>query len=238
MRGEPAVVVEDVEGDRGRAGLPDPRERLGVQRDGRRDASADEERPARRTSTRTGCARARPGSRRGAGASRAPRRGARARAAGSGPSGETPISTGGWWRQTYAGRSSSASRSSSQASDASVSSPGSTRSPGRRGHQRVEHQEPGGRQVEHLVERAVRLAVEEPAGERVADVVVAGPDQQRTGPAGQDRARRGVLLGVAVVGDVAGHQEQVGARVEGQEVVEDPVARGRARRAARRGAGR
>ena len=32
VRGEPAVVVEQVERDRGRAGLPDQRERLGVQR--------------------------------------------------------------------------------------------------------------------------------------------------------------------------------------------------------------
>ena len=91
-----------------------------------------------------------------------------------------------------------------------------------RGDERVQHQDPEVRGLEHLDQRAGDdLHVEHAAGERLADVVVAGADQLGAGPGVEDGARLGVLLGQPVVGDVAGDEEYVGPRVEREQVRHD-----------------
>ena len=91
-----------------------------------------------------------------------------------------------------------------------------------RGDERVQHQDPEVLGLEQLDQRAGDdLAIEQAAGERLADVVVAGADQLGPGPGVEDGARLGVLLGQAVVGEVAGHEEYVGPRVEREQVRHD-----------------
>ena len=216
------VVVEQVEGERGRPGLPDHGVGLVVQRDRRRAAAADQQRPA--------------GERRRAGGVRVAhergdrRAGASSRTCSSdsgclsriGAIRPTPMSPGGWCRETNAGRSSLPAGRRARRAGPRESSPWSIRWPSRRRHQRVQHQDPEVRGLEHLDQR-VRggLRVEQAAGERLADVVVAGADQLGAGPGVEDGARLGVLLGQSVVGDVAGHEEHVGPGVQREQVRHD-----------------
>ena len=227
MRGEPAVVVEEVEGDRRRPGLPDPRERLGVQRHRRGDAAADQQRPPGERRRALGVRVADQGRRRGAGAcssTAASRSGSRSRI---GSIRLTPISTGGWCRQTNAGavvlgellvqpgqrrrRSARRGRSAPPAAPTPASRASGT---GR----------PAGPSTWSSRPSASRSS--SPSGERVADVVVAGADQQRPGPAVQDRPRRGVLLGEPWSAMSPVTRSTSGRGSSARRWSSDPVARG------------
>ena len=105
----------------------------------------------------------------------------------------------------------------------------------RRRHERVQHQEPEVRGLEHLVQRAgATSASSSPRANASRTSWLPVPTSMGPGQRVEDGARLGVLLGQSVVGDVAGHEEYVGARVEREQVRHDRVGSRRGRRAARR----
>ena len=164
---------------------------LGVRGDGRDDAAADQQRAAgeRRGAHRVGVAD-QGGHDVGVAVEHRRQRVAVA-AAGSGPSAPARSWSGGWWRQTYAGRSSSARRASSQASWSSPSRPGSTRPVRRRVDQRVEQHEPRRRRSRR------RSASRCPSPATNASRTSWLPGQTASGPvpAVEPGPRLGVLLG-------------------------------------------
>ena len=124
-------------------------------------------------------------------------------------------------RRTSACRRPTAGRRARPAGPA-PSSPWSIRSPSRAATSESSIRIRNVRGLEHLHERTGDAStVEHPAGERLADVVVAGADELGTGPAVEDGARLGVLVGQAVVGDVAGDEQHVRPGVEREQVRHD-----------------
>ena len=145
----------------------------------------------------------------------------------------TPIGTGGWCRQTNVGRSSASSCASSQASVSSVSSPGSIRSPAgaETSESSIRKRAAGRSSAWSSGPSASRPSSPRANASRTSWLPV--PTSSAPVQRASDGPRLVVLLGVAVVGDVAGHQQQVRRRVEREHVVEDPVdARARVRRPA------
>ena len=218
--GQPAVVVEEVDGVAGRGVVPE--ERAGPPGRGRpwRPPRRRGAAGGRRRCWRPSCARARRAWPRRAGdrPSTAARSSASTRRIGSIRS--MPISTGGWCRQTKLGRSSRASSASSQARVSGPSSPWSWRTPSTAS---TSESSIRNRDATDLVgpvgPRDVGVG-EERGGVRRSDVVVARRDRHRAGPRRQHLDRLGVLVGEPVVGHVAGVQQHVGPGVHRQQRVE------------------
>ena len=202
---------QEVQRERRCGRLPDARERLGVQRHRRGDAAADEQRPAGERGGRTGCARGRPGSPTWCGCARSTassRSGSRSRI---GSISATPMSTGGWCRQTNVGRWS--------LSELARRARPATRRPARRGRSAPPAARrpasrasgtgrPAGRAPGRSGPVAARPSRPRANASRTSWLPV--PTSRGPGQRVEDGPRLGVLLGEPVVGDVAGDEEQVG----------------------------
>ena len=225
--GEPTVVVEQVEGQRRRAGLPDDGIRLAVQRHRRGGAAADQQRPAGEGGRAGGVGVADQGGddvrvlpdhelerlrvlqqdRRHQPEPDVGRRVVQAHERGLVVGRELPVEPG-QRRPGRARRGRCAGRPGpGPASRASATGSRRRRGPGGSGRR------PRGRADPWRTPRGRRGCRCRP---------VCGPGQRV-----EDAPRLGVLLRGAVVGNVAGDEEHVGARVEREQVGEDRLARGR-----------
>ena len=212
----PPVVVDEVERQARWGVVPDrrrgPRRPRSRWRRRRRRSAAD----APRTSWRSSCAHARRAWRRRAGGGRSPPPAHHRPSAGSGPSAPARWSwAGGAGRRTPARRTRRA-RASSQASWSSPSRPSSTRSPAT-----ASISESSITNRWSPASTTDRAGTPRPVDERGPDVVVAGADRDRAGPAVEPRPGCDVLVREPVVGDVAAEHQHVGARVHREQVLHD-----------------